>query len=430
MTPNDYESVILPKVSGSWNLHQCTLQTELDFFVILSSAVGVVGNPGQSNYAAASAFQDALSCHRVSMGLPSVTIDLGVVQGAGFVFENDQTKTRLKQQLYDEIGIEELRAILQFVVTQSVENQSSQVITGIHISEVFDLASEELGKTRQKPLWTQDPKFSHLRSGSVIKLRDGEDLAKVLRDKFKKAQTLEEGSSILQEGIMDKLSRLLMVPKDNISPNHTTAALGVDSLIGVELRNWILHELKANIPLFEILGKASIATLSHRIATKSDLVGPTVRETSNRKSRSADPLSEIRREASENSVPQDHQKGIKRSKEPHRVRKMRALVEKYSRGLQPARHSPVEDDKWTVMLIGSTGSAGSYLLERLLQHPKVIKIICLNRSINGRERQTGANALRDLPANFTCDRVEFVQAKLGAHDLGLAPEPTGRCYRR
>lgn len=422
MTLDDYEYVLHPKVDGSWNLHRCLLQTELDFFVILGSAVGVVGNSGQSNYAAASAFQDALSRSRVSMGLPSVTIDLGVVQGAGFVFENDHTKAKLKQQLYDEIDIEELRSILQFVVTQSAENQSSQVITGLHISEDLDFTSEESGKNRQKPLWTQDPKFSHLRSGSVVKLRGGEDLAKVLRDRLKKAQTLEEGSLILQEAIMDKLSRLLMIPKDNISPNHTTATLGVDSLIGVELRNWILHEIKADIPLFEILGKASIAALSHRIATKSELLGLAVREMNNPESRSVDPLSDGRRDATENAIPRDNQKGTKGSKEPDRVRRMHALVEQYSRGLQPARPLPVEDDKWTVMLIGSTGSVGSYLLECLLQHRNVIKIICLNRSINSRERQIEANALRGLPTNFTPDRVEFVQAKLGADDLGLAPE--------
>ncbi|OKP10309.1 Lovastatin diketide synthase LovF [Penicillium subrubescens] len=422
MTLDDYESVLLPKVGGSWNLHRCLLRTDLDFFVILGSAVGVVGNPGQSNYAAASAFQDALSCHRVSMGLPSVTIDLGVVQGAGYVFENDQTKAKLKRQLYDEIDIEELRAILQFVVTQSSENQSSQVITGLHISEDLVLDSEEFGKDRRKPLWTQDPKFSHLRSVSVMRIRDNNDLAKVLLYRLQKAQTLEEGSLILQEAVIDKLSRLLMIPKDNISPNHTTAALGVDSLIGVELRNWVLHEIKADIPLFEILGKGSIATLSHRIATKSELLGPAVRITSDRKSRSADPLSDGRREVTENAIPRDNQNGTKGLKEPHRVRKMRALFEQYSRGLQPARHPPVEDENWTVMLIGSTGSAGSYLLERLLQHPNVIKIICINRSINSRERQIEANALRGLPTNFTLDRVEFVQAKLGAHDLGLAPE--------
>jgi emericellamide synthase (highly reducing iterative type I polyketide synthase) len=113
---------------------------------MLGSAVSVTGNPGRSNYAAALAFQDALSYHRVSLGLPSVTLDLGVVQGAGFMFENPQTRAKLKRQYYDEIQIKELQAMLQFVVTHSAEHQIAQVITGLHISQGADGPFGELGK--------------------------------------------------------------------------------------------------------------------------------------------------------------------------------------------------------------------------------------------------------------------------------------------
>ena len=55
------KKVMAPKVNGTWNLHHATLHISLDFFVLFSSAVSVLGSPGQGNYAAASAYLDAMA---------------------------------------------------------------------------------------------------------------------------------------------------------------------------------------------------------------------------------------------------------------------------------------------------------------------------------------------------------------------------------
>lgn len=51
MSWNDFQLAMKPKVQGSWNLHEL-LPRDLDFFVMLSSATGVLGNRSQGNYAA------------------------------------------------------------------------------------------------------------------------------------------------------------------------------------------------------------------------------------------------------------------------------------------------------------------------------------------------------------------------------------------
>ncbi|NUM76474.1 SDR family NAD(P)-dependent oxidoreductase, partial [candidate division KSB1 bacterium] len=51
-----FATVMAPKISGAWNLHVLTQDLPLDFFVMFSSTVAVLGAPGQSNYAAANAF--------------------------------------------------------------------------------------------------------------------------------------------------------------------------------------------------------------------------------------------------------------------------------------------------------------------------------------------------------------------------------------
>ena len=60
-----------PKVVGAWNLHLLTLDDPLDLFVMFSSFASIIGNVGQSNYAAANAFLDALAHHRRASGRPA-----------------------------------------------------------------------------------------------------------------------------------------------------------------------------------------------------------------------------------------------------------------------------------------------------------------------------------------------------------------------
>ncbi|MEM9567853.1 MAG: SDR family NAD(P)-dependent oxidoreductase, partial [Cyanobacteria bacterium P01_E01_bin.34] len=80
---SQFEKVLRPKVAGAWNLHTLTRDLDLDFFVGFSSAVAILGAPGQGNYAAANLFLNALMEYRQTLGLPGLSLNWGPWQQGG-----------------------------------------------------------------------------------------------------------------------------------------------------------------------------------------------------------------------------------------------------------------------------------------------------------------------------------------------------------
>ena len=258
MTIDDFNVAVRPKMQGSWNLHRQL--NNVDFFIMLSSLMGVMGGASQANYAAGGAFQDALASYRRSRGLPAVTIDLGMVKTVGYVASTREVSDRLTRIGFKPISEDEVLRILESVI---LSPSSAQVITGIN---------RQAGSHWDEADWINEERFASLRyrqmsQKSGVGAKAGGSSGN-LRGRLSSVSSLAEAEKVILEELTQKLQKMFGLMEDDISPLKPLAAFGVDSLISVEFRNWLASQLRSEFSIFDLMQSPSLTKLSATIASR------------------------------------------------------------------------------------------------------------------------------------------------------------------
>ncbi|MCZ7417119.1 type I polyketide synthase [Streptomyces sp. WMMC897] len=96
LSPEQVARVWRPKVDAAVNLHELTRDADLALFALYSSGAGLLGSPGQANYAAANVFLDALAHHRRAQGKAATSVAWGYWEQAsamtGHMGDRDQAR--------------------------------------------------------------------------------------------------------------------------------------------------------------------------------------------------------------------------------------------------------------------------------------------------------------------------------------------------
>jgi len=216
-----FETVLRPKILGAWHLHRATLDRDLDFFTLFSSRVGVMGNPGQSNHAAANAFLDQLAGHRRALGLPGQAIAWGAWSEIGEAAEQRDRIDRQRSALGGRWFTPQqgLRAFDRLV--------RQDATTSVVMSMDWDVFEEAV---EDPPPMLEDL----LSAASEARVGDdasSEDVLTRLRGK-----PAAEGKDLLVSFVQGEVQAVLRLSSAP-APTVGFFDLGMDSLMAVELRN-------------------------------------------------------------------------------------------------------------------------------------------------------------------------------------------------
>ncbi|CAN8101888.1 unnamed protein product [Discula destructiva] len=276
MTYKQWKESTEPKVFGAHNLHSVLADADLDFFIMTSSVSGILGMPGQSNYAAANAYLDSLARHRRTTGKAATSIILPMVLGVGVVAESDTLEEALKRKgMY---GIDEEHLLQSFAAAILADSHLASVpdhvIVGLDPAKmqksVKDSASTDA-------LWLGDARFTGTLHSISLSKSTSDTRAGIQHGiliSVRAAASQDEAIALISDHVVNKLARMLMVDRQDIDPEvGSIASYGIDSMVGAELRNWIFKDFAIDMPFQQLLSPTlTIRNFAKQVhATQNDM---------------------------------------------------------------------------------------------------------------------------------------------------------------
>jgi acyl carrier protein len=244
----------------------------MEFFILLSSIAGIIGSPGQSNYAAGCTFQDALARSRTTAGYrASVSINLGRMRTIGIVAETEEyRRIRLNDSEMAQVEEVDLFALLDHYcnpLLPVVDAEHSQVLIGVLTKAHYQAHGRTPNDILNRPLFAAfDAPPLYAADGNTAGVSMHEDPASL----FRQATGLQDRSAVAVSALMAKLARILDVAAEDIDPHRTLSDYGTDSLMAVELRNWIRRDFGVTVAIFDIIGVASIKKVGQLVAERAE----------------------------------------------------------------------------------------------------------------------------------------------------------------
>jgi acyl transferase domain-containing protein/NADPH:quinone reductase-like Zn-dependent oxidoreductase/NAD(P)-dependent dehydrogenase (short-subunit alcohol dehydrogenase family)/acyl carrier protein len=253
----DFEKVMAPKVQGAWNLHSSTLDRELDFFVLFSSATSIFGTPGQGGYAAANAFLDVLAHFRRNLGLPALSINWGPWAGVGMAAAlsyrgMDQWKAAGIGKIEPEQGMRVLGRVLGRSVTQ---------VTILPVKWPTFIRQFDM-RGGPPPLFSEVVRELNLEVKENRGLQPRAELSERLE-----AAPPGQRHNILVDYLREQVKKVLQLdPSHSINPQQGLFELGMDSLMAVELKNRIEKGIGRSLPMVLTFDYPTVETLANYIS--------------------------------------------------------------------------------------------------------------------------------------------------------------------
>lgn len=264
MSLDDYMTAVNPKVQGTMNLEDAFGSSDsLDFFIMLSSITSILGKTGQSNYSVGNAYQDAFAQSKSTSKTRYISLNLGAVDGSEAITSLSLPQQEFMRQGSVLMSFDEVFKVLEYSMSpQANQDGLRQLILG------FDRKSMEAVHDEYalaNPIFGQIP---YLEEKEDTTEQATMDVGKLLQQ----ATTIDEVQGIVISAICERFAMFTARSLDEINPSVSLEEFGIDSLVAIELKNWLVRTFQVAVQTSEIVDAPNIASLGKLIALRSKLV--------------------------------------------------------------------------------------------------------------------------------------------------------------
>ncbi|MBV9279370.1 MAG: SDR family NAD(P)-dependent oxidoreductase [Chloroflexi bacterium] len=251
-----FESVLQPKMLGSWALHRQLAEEPLDFFTLFSSIASLVVSTGQANYASGNAFLDALAFYRRAQGLPATSINWGP-WAVGMI---DQLNLA---DHYAERGME--------VIRPEQGMHIMDLLMGHHPAQSAVLAADWPRVFESYPFIP--PMILHLGRDDSANASADEAAEESIAERLLRASS-EERQGLVEGFLQEMVARVMRLDPSQLDLALPLNTLGMDSMMAIELKNRVEQGVNASLSVVDLLQGATIAQLAAQIAAQLEEQGP------------------------------------------------------------------------------------------------------------------------------------------------------------
>ncbi|QKW53024.1 type I polyketide synthase [Streptomyces buecherae] len=233
------ESVLRAKVDAAWNLHELTVAMGLSAFVLFSSAAGVLGSAGQSNYAAANVFLDGLASWRRARGLPGVSMAWGLwAEASGMT---------------GHLGERDLRRVSRSGLVPLSSQEGLELFDAALVSDAVVPVLFRLDVPALRAQGAELPALFRnvvpaVTARRVVRSEQDESLPHELRRRLAGLPQASQDQMLLELVRAQTAAALGHSTAETVNTRRPFKELGFDSLMGVDLRNRLTAETGLRLP--------------------------------------------------------------------------------------------------------------------------------------------------------------------------------------
>lgn len=265
MTAEDFNRVLQAKAFGTLYLQKIFEGEDLTFFISLSSAVNMIGSAGQANYNAANSLQDALAQFERSSNCFYISLNIGLIEDA--TVNNDIIIQSVQRQGLTTIYHDELDAYFEYALSVEARQVGCR-------QAVIGFTPDSVAKTTVVNGAAKTLMFTHVRQTAKRQvINDIATETKTFKELVTQTDDKDEIEAFVAQIIGNKLADLMSIEPNDVDLDESIQDFGLDSLIAIELRNWIMREFSAPIQSSEVLDSENIWALAQKVTLRSSFTG-------------------------------------------------------------------------------------------------------------------------------------------------------------